>query len=65
MKKVKYNDKYILIDDSPLDIKKTGALWPNNLDKKENLDDTMKVSVISKEELLEDTITDLWGDSRE
>ena len=61
MKKVKYNDGYIYIDDTPVDEKETGVLIPT----KEELDKTAEIQPISKDILLENTLTDLWGDSNE
>ena len=61
MKKVKYNDGYICIDDTPVDEKETGVLIPT----KEELDKTTEIQPISKDILLENTLTDLWGDSNE
>ena len=60
MKKIKYNDTFIYVDDSELDDSETGKL--NNIkvnDESENEDS------ISNEDLLENTITDLWGNNNE
>ena len=61
MKKVKYNNGYVYIDDTPVDEKETGVLIP----AKEDLDKTTEIKPISKDILLENTLTDLWGDSNE
>ncbi len=60
MKKIRYNDTFIYVDDSELDDSETGKL--NNT--KEN-DEYENDDSISNEDLLENTITDLWGNSNE
>ena len=60
MKKVKYNDEYIFIDDTPVDIKETGVLIP----KEEELGNTSEIEVI-EDKMLEDTLTNLYGDLNE
>ena len=72
MKKVKYNDGYVYIDDTPVDEKETGILIPIEVKEAENLtsdeeslDKTSKIELMSKEALLENTITDLWGKSND
>ena len=64
MKKVKYNDSFIYIDDTPVDKNDTGIIF-RDYKKEDDLDKTLEVNPISKEDLLSDTITDLWGDSHE
>ena len=59
MKKIRYNDTFIYVDDSELDDSETGKLNNKENDECEN-DDS-----ISNEDLLENTITDLWGNSNE
>ncbi len=59
MKKVRYNDTYIYIDDTPVDESDTGIAFIET--KEEDLDKTLEIKTISQEDLLSDTITDLWG----
>ena len=63
MKKVKYNDTYIYIDDTEVDEKETGVMILNK--KEEDLEKTQEIKKIDKEDLLENTLTDLWGDKNE
>ena len=60
MRKVKYNDSFIYIDDAPLDENETG-IFVNN----DDLDKTKEIKTISKDELIDDTVVDLWGNSDE
>lgn len=59
MKKIRYNDTFIYVDDSELDDSETGKLNNKENDESEN-DDS-----ISNEDLLENTITDLWSNNNE
>lgn len=52
MKIVKYNDKLVYVDDSPLDEKETGV---------DLLGDDSDNDDISNDDLFADTLTDLWG----
>ncbi len=63
MKKVKYNDSYIYIDDTPLDENETGIKF-NKKDNDEYLDKTMKIEAVDNS-LLNDTVTNLWGEEHE
>ena len=63
MKRIKYNDTYIYVDDAPLEDSETGIF----IDKKNNeiLEKTIEIKPISGETLLENTLTNIWGDSKE
>ncbi len=63
MKKVRYKDSFIYIDDTPVDESETGIPYRGN--KQDNLEKTQEVKPISKDDLLSDTLTDLWGDTHE
>lgn len=56
MKKIKYNDTYIYIDDEEVDEKKTGVV----IQDEEELDKTQEVVI--KEDVLSNTLTDIWSD---
>ena len=58
MKKIRYKDKYIYVDDSPLDESETGRIYINTEE------DSSKKN-ISDEDLLADTLTDLWSDDND
>ena len=60
MKKIRYNDTFIYVDDSPLDENETGKIIDIN-DNSEYEDSDS----ISNDDMLENTITDLWGNSDE
>ncbi len=61
MVKLKYNDTFINVDDSPLE--------DNEMDiaitYEDDLDDTMKINVINENDLLEDTNLDIFGDEED
>ena len=59
MKKVKYNDTYIYIDDNEVDIKETGVVIRDD----EDLDKTQEFIV--KKDNLEDTLTDILSENDE
>lgn len=62
MKKVKYHDSFIYIDDTPVDESETGIIFNH---KKEKLENTMEIKTISSDDALSDTFTDLWGENHE
>ena len=57
MKKVKYNDTYIYVDDSPVDVRETGVVIKNN----SNLENTIEIPNNNSSDLLEDTLTNVWS----
>lgn len=57
MKKVKYNDTYIYVDDSPVDVRETGVVIKND----SNLENTIEIPNNNSSDLLEDTLTNVWG----
>ena len=59
MEKVKYGDTFIYVDNSPLNDNETGKL------KADDLDDTLEIKTFSNEQLLANTITDVWGNKDE
>lgn len=59
MKKVKFNDTYIYIDDSEVDDSKTGVVIKQN----EDLEKTKELFVKNTD--LEDTMIDVFGDNDE
>ena len=61
MKKIRYNNEDIYVDDTPLDIKETGIINRNIEINEEMLEKTRELPPISKD-LLDDTLTDVWGE---
>lgn len=61
MRKVKYGDSYIIIDDSEVDEKETGVVIKESND----LEKTQELNLDLKKTSLDDTITDLWGNQNE
>ena len=59
MEKVRYNDTYIYIDNSPLNDNETGKLI------KGDLDDAKELESFSNEDLLAKTVSNLWGNKDE
>ena len=65
MKKVKYNDNYIYIDDTLVDVKETGVLSPKEIiPEEEEFENTYEIEVV-EDKMLEDTLTNLYGDLNE
>ena len=58
MKKVKYNDTYVYVDDSPLDDKETGKLIRDKV-RENDLENTLEIQSI-----LSDTSVNMENDSR-
>ena len=63
MERVRYNDSFIYVDDSPLDENETGKLMRDTISSKQ--ENSTQLNVVSNEDILDDTITDLWGNSNE
>ena len=64
MERVRYNDKYIYVDDSPLDEKETGVFYiDKNID--DELENTIELKTISNSSVLANTNIDLWGRDNE
>lgn len=64
MERVRYNDKYIYVDDSPLDEKETGVFYRDkNID--DELENTIELKTISNSSVLANTNIDLWGRDNE
>lgn len=59
MKKVKFNDTYIYVDDDEVDVKETGVF----ITDEEELEKTKEI-IIDKSDL-EDTLTDIWSEKNE
>ena len=62
MKKIRYNNEDIYVDDSPFDIKNSGVINRNIDPNLEELDKTKELPVLN-DDALEDTLIDLWGDN--
>ncbi len=61
MVKLKYNDTFINVDDSPLEENEMDVA----IKYEDDLDDTMKINVINENDLLEDTNLDIFGDEED
>ena len=61
MVKLKYNDTFINVDDSPLEENEMDVA----IKYEDDLDDTMKINVINENDLLEDTKLDIFGDEED
>ena len=60
IRKVKLNDSFIYINDE-VDEKEKGYVI--NDEKDNNLEDTLEFEPINEEDMLEDTLTDVFGDN--
>lgn len=60
MKKIKYNDTYIYVDDTPVDINETGIAFNQYYE----LENTMKIPKNNLPEELQDTLIDLWKEKK-
>lgn len=66
MRRIKLDDGYYYIDDDNVNIGTGEALDISDINNsEEKLSNTAKIKIIDKEELLQDTITDLWGENND
>lgn len=64
MKEVNYNGGKLYIDDSEVPVEETGVFSLDMEDHEEELEKTRKINLnINEEDLLLDTVVDLWDDT--